>query len=263
MLSVLLRFLLKPWYLIFQAGTLSELRIRSLERSYPRDTPGRLVLSGVEFFFHDAPTFANQYREIFNKEIYYIETNKRNPLIIDCGANMGLALKYWKGIFPEARMIAIEPDENIFQTLKKNVETFSSQVRLLQGLLWTQEGRISFQADGRQGGRAGYGNQEVETYRLSNILKEFEQVDLLKIDIEGAEFSVVSEAESELWRVKRVFMEFHHFEGQTSRLRELLDLIVRSGFDIIISGESWNKPFTEPFPDSGLRFTLNVYASRV
>ena len=59
--------------------------------------------------------------EIFNDEIYSIDHVQKAPLIIDCGANIGLSLIYFKLIRPQSKIIAFEPDIESFKTLKRNV----------------------------------------------------------------------------------------------------------------------------------------------
>jgi FkbM family methyltransferase len=45
-------------------------------------------------------------------------------LIIDCGANIGLVSVMMKCLFPDVKIIAIEPDETNFELLKKNLQHY-------------------------------------------------------------------------------------------------------------------------------------------
>src|SRR5688500_10055596 len=53
-------------------------------------------------------------REIFVREIYRFETDIRNPVIIDCGSNIGLSVLYFHKSYPGARILAFEPDAGNF-----------------------------------------------------------------------------------------------------------------------------------------------------
>lgn len=53
---------------------------------------GEIKLFEKEFYFHHGLAFYDTYRELFKNNIYEFKTNKINPVIIDCGANMGLSV---------------------------------------------------------------------------------------------------------------------------------------------------------------------------
>jgi len=86
----------------------------------PRFTPGSTNLIKPNIEYVDSASLLSAYREIFKKGIYDFKCD-RNPRIIDCGANIGLAIIYWKRKFPDAEIIGFEPDPEIFRVLKKNI----------------------------------------------------------------------------------------------------------------------------------------------
>jgi FkbM family methyltransferase len=263
MIKVLLRFLFKPLYELFRSDIYKELKLRDVSRGRGSDQAGQVSLGGELFFFHHAGSFANQYREIFLKEIYHFHASDARPVIIDGGANMGIAVRFWKKKYPDAFVTAIEPDPAIFLCLKRNLEGFTQGIELIEAMLWSKSGNERFSADGRQGGRRGSGDREVKAILLSDLLRQRMNVDLLKLDLEGAEHEVLFEARSELHRAARIFIEYHSFEGSAESLVDILQLLNASGFSYKISGESWNKPFVDAFPDIGLRYTLNIFAFRI
>lgn len=57
--------------------------------------------------------------EIFEKEIYHFIADSDRPVCIDAGANVGCATLYWKWLYPEAKVICLEPDFGLFELLKK------------------------------------------------------------------------------------------------------------------------------------------------
>lgn len=262
MAAILLRFLLKPWWQLVRKDFRIELSLRRLISKHSDGQYGRVWLDSQEFYFHDAATFVNQYREIFFKQVYGVSLTEKQPVIIDAGANMGLAIRYWKRFYPDAIVVGIEPDEKIFEVLKRNTSSFGTEVELIHGMLVDRQDNSFFLPDGKQGGRRAYKGVKVHGVLLSEILREQARVSLLKLDIEGSEWAVLDEAREELHRVQHLFIEYHSFEGEPEHLTEILQLLHVGGFNYKISGETWNKPFVNSFPDIGLRYTLNIYASR-
>src|SRR5690349_11035634 len=94
---------------------------------YKHLPPGPLrkhKILGHWLYFISPPELLYGLREIFIDNIYQQEL-KENALILDCGANIGLSVIYLKSICPTARIIAFEPDENNFNLLQKNVDSYN------------------------------------------------------------------------------------------------------------------------------------------
>ena len=92
-------------------------RIFSLERF----SSGSTILFEQPFLFSCNISFLHSLEEIFEEEVYRFQTENKTPLIIDCGANIGLSVLYFRRLFPNAKIIAFEPDEGIFKILQKNM----------------------------------------------------------------------------------------------------------------------------------------------
>ena len=61
------------------------------------------------------------------------------PFIIDCGANIGLSVIYLKNLYPDAEIVAFEPDEQNFQLLQKNIASFGfKNVEARKEAVWTE-----------------------------------------------------------------------------------------------------------------------------
>jgi hypothetical protein len=91
---------------------------------------------------------------------------------------------------------------------------------------------MSFSSNGGVGGHLGVGRFgkpiQVATVRLAELLGS--QVDLLKLDIEGAECDVLLDCEPRLRNISHLFVEFHGDPNAPQRLHELLRLISGCGF---------------------------------
>src|SRR4030042_1291775 len=62
-------------------------------------------------------------REIFSEHRYYVELGTRKPKVIDAGAHIGLATGYLMWLYPEAKIMAIEPNPLLVPLLQNNLET--------------------------------------------------------------------------------------------------------------------------------------------
>jgi FkbM family methyltransferase len=238
-------------------------------KQIPRYTKGSITIFGKQYFFVDSASFIFIYEEIFRKQIYKFKCEHANPIIIDAGANIGLAILYFKKLFPNANITAFEPDENVFQVLQKNMDSFGfKDVNLIKKGLWTEETELSFNAEGADAGRILTSQQDtkvikIQTVKLSDYLKN-NKIDLLKIDIEGAEFEVLKEAEAYLKNVQNMFVEYHSFVGKEQYLAELLQILKGAGFRININtpGLVSQNPFMQINQYNGMDMQLNIYAIR-
>ena len=238
-------------------------------RTSPRYSPTASTLLEPPMQLADGPTFAAQYSEIFERRIYEFDSPDGLPLIIDGGANVGTAVRFWKELYPKARIICLEPDPTIFNMLTRNTEHLD-QIDLRRLALSAPELGSNFILEGTDAGRlSGVGGQaqpntaEVPTTRLSVLLKENENIDLLKLDIEGAETAVLLEAQHELSRVRRVFVEYHSFADEPQRLPELLTLLRDAGFRVHMHNDMpTGIPFLGIKTYMGMDFQANVFAWR-
>src|SRR5436309_4261583 len=76
----------------------------------PRYQPTCTRLLGKPVHLADAPSFLVSFYEIFGRQLYRFSPRRERPTILDCGANIGVAILYWKQAFPEAEIVAFEPD---------------------------------------------------------------------------------------------------------------------------------------------------------
>lgn len=217
----------------------------------------------------DIASFQFIKKELFEQEIYKFSANNKRPYIIDCGANIGLSVLYFKQLYPEAEILALEPDANVFKVLEENIKRFKlSNVTILKKACWNEETTLKFFSEGADGGRAAqqFDNTnivEVEAIRLSKFLTR--KVDFLKIDIEGAEFEVINEIEHLLHNVERIFVEYHSFIGQEQFLPELLSILKNVGFRINLHhiGIYSPNPFQSILEYNKMDLQLNIYGYRI
>jgi FkbM family methyltransferase len=249
---------------------LQEEKIQEEKRilSLPRFTEGKTNLLGNTIDFIDSASFLFINDEIFNKQIYRFNCTTEEPYIIDCGANIGLSIIYFKQLFPKAEIIGFEPDEKVYKVLQHNSRVFNlKNVQLIKKACWNDETVLRFFSEGADGGRVA-GNTdnrniiEVETTRLRRYLKK--RVDFLKIDIEGAENEVLNDVQDLLTNVDKIFVEFHSFIGKEQMLPEILTILKHAGFRLHISspGLISPTPFIEVKSYANMDNQLNIYGVR-
>jgi len=233
----------------------------------PRYTPGFTTLLGKRIEFVDVCTYMLGLEHIFGKEIYNFTSLNKRPLIIDCGSNIGLSILYFKKIYPDARVIGFEPDPAIFKALVHNVESFHCKhVELHNQAVWITNGSIDFQIEGGFSGRIPkYGDTSrivtTPCVRLNDYLNN--EIDFLKIDIEGAEYKVILDCRNQLKYVKNIFIEYHSHISEEQNLHELLQILTEAGFRYHLH-EAFTRP--RPFIDSnlmlGMDLQLDVFGTR-
>lgn len=255
------KYILRPDYRKFVTENQELKRVSKL----PRFTPGVANLLDHQIFFSDSASFVFMYNEIFRKGIYNFKSSIQEPLIIDAGANIGIGAIYFKKKFAQARVIAFEPDKKVAEVLRKNIATFQlDQVEVIEKGLWTQEGVLEFQSDGADAGRIADATNNtntitINTTKLSNYLDQ--PVDLLKIDIEGAEVEVLKECKNQLRNVRNIFVEYHSMVNQPQQLNELLEILRNAGFRYYIDNTSFlaEQPLMHLRTEFGMDLQLNVF----
>ncbi len=238
--------------------------------------PGSLVHCG-EFTvrINDVRNFYILYKDIFIKCSYHFEAVRPDPLILDCGSNIGISILYFKHLYPRSRIVGFEPDAEIFPYLQENVAgNRLKDVKLVKAALSQQEGLIEFFSDGKYGSSlseqlcadtsVSWKRCRVSSVRLRDYLRE--PVDFLKMNIEGAEYEVLEDSEDLLGQVREIIIEYHHLPGLPRALHRILEILHRRGFEYLINDfdSETNGGVEPPFkltPKS--RYFLLIYAKRL
>ena len=80
---------------------------------------------GYKISFFDYSTIIFMFGEIFYKNEYYFNSKNKQPIIFDCGANIGFATIFFKWLYPESEIYAFEPDTITFEIKGNNVRIVS------------------------------------------------------------------------------------------------------------------------------------------
>jgi FkbM family methyltransferase len=211
-----------------------------------------------------------QYWDIFVEEFYYFTCDKVNPVIYDLGSNIGLSIIYFKEKFPGARVYAFEPQKKIFDSLQFNLKSFGigDKLDLHSSAIWIHnEGLklniIESDAATVLESRNADDSYFVPSIRLNDLLDQESEIDFLKMDIEGAEVTVLQDCEKNLGKVKNLFVEYHSYPGRAQELDNLLKMLKNQGFRVQINSPfRYRRPFIRKYlhdsPDMDLQ--INIFA---
>ncbi|MDR1242477.1 MAG: FkbM family methyltransferase [Deltaproteobacteria bacterium] len=241
----------------FDDDMLSRIEIDVLETKYDIDSiilnhvckHNILPLKDAEIEFIELNALKVLIHEIMFNEDYFFTTDSEEPFIIDGGSNFGLAVYYFKHLYPKSKIMAFEPDKRSRQVLERNVERnkWADDVRIMPYALDTQVSEKIFyidNADTMAGSlttrRSAQGKtlatDTVQTRRLSEFLQEVPVVDYLKLDIEGLESEVLDECADLLKKVKYIFCEYHRGNGLSDcRIENIFKVLRENCFDVQIS----------------------------
>lgn len=216
----------------------------------------------------DSFWYLHSLNELFIEEVYKFNSNGSTvPKIIDCGSNIGLSIIFFKRMYPDAEIIAFEPDDDIFAISKHNLNQFGiSDVKLFQKAVWTNDLPLVFSKLGSLSGHIvqekSENTIEIQTVRLKDFL--FQKIDFLKIDIEGPEYDILKDCGESLENVENIFVEYHSFSENPQMIGELLIILKNAGFKVYIK-EAWENKKNPYLEKNGSYFDLqlNIFGYRL
>ncbi len=205
----------------------------------PRYTAGEIALNGYRVAYLDLLTLCPQGHDIFVAGALRFESAEAEPRILDCGANVGLASLYFKRRHPRARITAFEADPDVARCCRANMANNGcGDVDVQAAAVWTEGGQVRFTREGADSGAiegtsAGLGSVPASTVpavRLRDVLQREARIDLLKLDIEGAEHLVIPDCLDALARVSAMLVDVHEFDPARRRAPALLEALSSAGF---------------------------------
>jgi FkbM family methyltransferase len=227
--------LARDCYQVFKAPTGSKAAILK----------GVLLPNGTRMGFRiahfDRATLNFLFREIFARQPYYFRSDTETPVILDCGANLGMASLYLKWLYPKSRVQAFEADPATFRLLRGNMARNNLDVETHNCALWDRDGELDFFVDGSKPGslvmsavrsRSQGEPIKVQARKLSDFIQG--PVDFLKLDVEGAEHRVLRELKEsgKIGAIRQMVIEYHHkIGGEKSCLSGFLEMLEQAGFE--------------------------------
>lgn len=167
------------------------------------------------------------------------------PLIVDCGGNIGMSAYWFANEFPKALVICVEPDRRNFDLAKRNLGRYANVV-CVNGGISDRNGRM--QVTQGRGGADGFVTKntpdgDIDSWEIGALIEKFSgggesALFVVKIDIEGFEGVVFSGVASWTAAPAVFIVELHDwlfpFEGTS---KGIMRCVVDQNLDVILSGE--------------------------
>lgn len=204
-----------PWELI---GYLLFARVRRLRIMYRYFNlihyPGINEISELDLVFS---------RGVYLQNLKRNQLNQTNFIIVDIGSNIGLSVLFFKTKYPNAKIFAYEPNPTVFDYLLDNVsinnlkDSVVCYKKAVVSSCLENNTRFFINSDSSLESSL-YENYipnrskvmiSVDTECLDNIVQQHKQIDILKIDAEGVEYSLVDTIIKNSHRIENIFIEFH------------------------------------------------------
>jgi len=185
-----------------------------------------------------ATSDVSTFEQVFVEQEYELTLDSEPATIIDAGANIGLASVLFANRYPRARIIAIEPDPANFAMLERNIRAYPN-VTAVRAALWGRSGPLqvanpddepwAFRVEEADGGG-------VDAVTVEHVLGTLGtgRVDLLKMDIEGAETEVMAHSAAWIDRVGVLIAELHGGQAAST----FFQAVGGRGFEISTHGEN-------------------------
>jgi FkbM family methyltransferase len=239
----------------------------SLKRAVARRSTDVEKILGFRVAHINLKVLSQLFDEIFINAIYYFKPLTDRPFIIDCGSNIGMSILFFKQLFPKASIIGFEPEHKTFDALQENIRLNGLEgVEVHRKAVSDSDGMITIYTDSNVSGslmtsiigsRDTGTRQDLETVRLSHFINR--EVDLLKLDIEGAELMVLEDlaGNGKLSLIREMIIEYHHHMDQNGdEFSRFLAILEGNGF-----GYQVYSNLTVPFSRETFQDIL-VYAYR-
>jgi FkbM family methyltransferase len=138
-------------------------------------------------------------------------------LIIDAGANVGYASIRFAELYPQADIIAIEPDRDNFELIRRNIAPYP-RVKTLRCGVWPRTTELVIENPQAKSWafrvrEARPGEQGFTAVGLAELAEQHPSrcIDLLKLDVEGSEKELFEDPACHRWlsRTRMIFIELH------------------------------------------------------
>lgn len=212
-----------------------EVAIR-LARTLSREDPASLPIAKGSFQIRKGSTDLYTFRDVFLQDsMRFVGDDEIHPsCIVDCGAHIGCASLFFTLRYPQATIIAVEPDAENFRMLSANVRQFPN-VLPVNAAVWNRESRVRIANPGTNptglyvSEIAEVDNPGLPGLTIPQIMKKagIDHIDVLKIDVEGAEQRLFSSPDCHEWlsNVSVLIVELHDrlYPGCARALYRALD----------------------------------------
>lgn len=255
------------WSVIVTKRTrsLSHYRLYRLSKRTPRRVPGTFRFPFGRIRYIDAFSLFCMYSDIIFDRVYDVSGLPDKPHIVDCGGNIGISTIWFKHRYPDSTIEVFEADPAIADVLRENVRRLGLKgVEVVSAAVGDKNGAITFTPEGTLSGRVDNGpGLTIDSIRLSDRIVT--PVDLLKIDIEGSEYSLLTDLceTGKIGLVRHIVCEMHGDSDAQKDLSKVIIDLSHAGFRLALAQLASVGKEPTPFPRvSSTEFVLLLYAWR-
>jgi len=203
---------------------------------------GETRISGLRIKYRSTSFDRLIIEEIFDVNSYPFDDFQlaKTALVIDVGAHIGCFTMKAAGMVKEGRVFSFEPERNNYRILRRNIRLndLSNVYIFNQGIAYPQGKRKLYTSSLNTGGHSLFPEHSGK-YDLADCItlqhvfanNRIANVDLLKLDCEGAEYEILYNTPKEyLDRIRKIVIEYHDFEGTNNSIHDLVEFLTRHGF---------------------------------
>ncbi len=197
-------------------------------------------------------------REVFLDRVYRLPLAGPFNTLVDLGANIGLTSLWCRHAYGVRRVVAVEPDARNLALLRRNLAQNGLAATVIEAAVSAEDGEAAF----RRSDAANLGKLEseqtgghgvaVRTVSMATVLRAVAQAggrpDLLKVDVEGAEFALFRETPEWLAQVRALLIEIH---AEPEEQKPLISRIESAGLRHL-PADSFGWPHVTAFVRPGL-----------
>ena len=180
-------------------------------------------------------------REVFLLNAYK-SPFKEVKTIVDGGSHIGASAIYFSLMYPDCKIICVEPSKENSMLLKQNLKLNGIKSDVINKCISDKRKTITFHYNKKNPAYSGIskdGKEKIKTTTLNQIIKNSgeREIDLLKLDIEGEEIKIIKKLNKNI--IKRVILETH-FDKYPLKTN-LMKIILSRGFEVLPKMNHWKK----------------------
>lgn len=161
------------------------------------------------------------------------------PLIIDCGANIGLSSVWYARQFPEAKIVAVEPEQSNLEIASRNLAAYPN-VTLVRGGVWDTPSHLTIVNPDAEpwAFRVEEGEGTIPGLTIDQLSKG-RPILVVKVDIEGAEKELFRSNTDWMDRTDLIAIELHDWLfPNVGTSQSFMKTIARRPHQIAMRGEN-------------------------
>lgn len=206
------------------------------------------VINGINLNYVSNKSELNLLKDIFyNREYSDYFPFYTKATIIDIGAHYGyFSIFASKNLDKSSRIFSIEPSSTNFNQLNTNIKDCKvTNVNSFNMAIGKEQGEVKLYKSKSVNHsifkdysllKKNLGYEDVKTNTLENIIKNnnLDKIDFLKMDCEGAEYSILENTPTYIFdKIQTISLEFHDLKDNNNTAQKILDILTENNFKIV------------------------------